>query len=210
MATAKIPYLKELYSETPANVTGRLNTSGVCLKIDQVNWSEFPHCPDVFVYAGYCDQKLWLHYIVRNDFIRAVCLKDQEPVWQDSCVEFFVKQGEEYRNFEFNSIGVCLSALGSDRHARKPLDEANLGRILRWSSLKVESLPESSQLSDWSLTVAIPLELIGLNAGDTFRANFYKCGDETKVPHYISWAAIKTPSPDYHRPEFFSLLELER
>ena len=210
MAALKIPYLKELYAEAPANESGRLTSSGAYIKIDQVNWTEFPHRPDVSVYAGYCDHKLWLHYIVNHDFVRAVCRKDQEPVWQDSCVEFFMKQGDEYRNFEFNSLGVCLSAIGNDRHARKPLDEPNLEQILRWPSLKIESLPDGDQFCDWSLTIAIPLGLIGLKAGDTFMANFYKCGDETKVPHYISWAAIKTPSPDFHRPEFFSSLELER
>jgi len=210
MAALKIPYLKELYPEAPENIARRLIASGTCFKIDQVNWDEFPYRPDVTVYAGYCDQKLWLHFIVNHDFFRAVCRKDQEPVWQDSCVEFFVKHGDEYRNFEFNSLGVCLSAIGSDRHARKPLDEANLASILRWPSLKIESLPEGGQLCYWSLTIAVPLDLIGLKAGDTFQANFYKCGDETKVPHYISWVAIKTPAPDFHRPEFFSFLELER
>ena len=210
MAALKIPYLKELYTEAPSNVPGRLTVSGACLKIDQVNWSDFPHCTDVTVFAGYCDQKLWFHFNVEHDYIRAVCRNDQEPVWQDSCVEFFVKQGDGYRNFEFNSLGVCLSAIGNDRHARKPLDEADLKQVWRWPSLKIESLPIEDQPSDWSLTVATPLDLIGLKAGDTFMANFYKCGDETNVPHYISWAAIKTPSPDFHRPEFFSLLELAR
>ena len=210
MAALKIPYLKELYPEAPEKIPGYLTSSGACLKIDQVNWSEFPHRPDVSVYSGYCDHKLWLHYIVNHDFFRAVCRKDQEPVWQDSCVEFFIKQGIEYRNFEFNSLGVCLSATGNDRHARKPLNEANLKQILRWPSLNIESLPAEDQPSDWSLTIAIPLELIGLETETVFMANFYKCGDETKVPHYISWSAINTPSPDFHRPEYFSLLELER
>ncbi|MEI6140178.1 MAG: carbohydrate-binding family 9-like protein [Mariniphaga sp.] len=210
MATLKIPYLKELYFDAPANVPGRLIASGASLKIDQVNWAEFPHRPEVTVFIGHCDQKLWLHYIVGNDFVRAINRNDQEPVWQDSCVEFFIKQGIEYRNFEFNSLGVCLSATGNDRHARKPLNEANLKQILRWPSLNIESLPAEDQPSDWSLTIAIPLELIGLETETVFMANFYKCGDETKVPHYISWSAINTPSPDFHRPEYFSLLELER
>ena len=210
MATLKIPYLKELYFEAPANVPGCLTASGASLKIDQVNWADFPYRHEVTVYIGHCDQKLWLHYIVGNDFVRAINRNDQEPVWQDSCVEFFIKQGGEYRNFEFNSLGICLSAIGSDRHARKFLNEANLARILRWPSLKLESLPSEDQPSEWSLTIAIPLELIGLETDNVFMANFYKCGDETKVPHYISWSPIKTPSPDFHRPEYFSLLELER
>jgi len=210
MAALIVPYLKELYFEATENVPGRLASEGVCIKLDQVNWSQFPHQPDVTVYIGHCNRKLWLHYVVGDDFVRAINRNDQEPVWQDSCVEFFIKQGGEYRNFEFNSLGVCLSAIGADRHARKPLDKANLEQILRWPSLTIESLPAEDILSDWSLTIAIPLDLIGLETESVFMANFYKCGDETKVPHYISWSPIKTPSPDFHRPEYFSMLELER
>jgi hypothetical protein len=210
MATTKIPYLEELYFEDPANVPGRLVSTGAVIHIDQINWIQFPHKLDVTVYVGHCNKKLWLHYVVGNDFVRAINHNDQEPVWQDSCVEFFIKLGGEYRIFEFNSLGVCLSAIGSDRHARKPLDEANLKQITRWPSLKSESLPSEDHLSDWSLTIAIPLDLIGLETENKFMANFYKCGDETKVPHYISWSPIKTSSPDFHRPEYFSRLELER
>ena len=210
MVALKIPYLKELYSEAPEKTPGLLMVSGAGVKIDRTNWSEFPHHPDVTVYSGHCDLRIWLHFVVKNDFVRAFCRNDQEPVWQDSCVEFFVQHGDEYRNFEFNSLGVCLSATGQDRHARTPLEEANLKQILRWPSVTIDSLPQSNQLSDWSLTVAIPLRLIGLKTENVFKANFYKCGDETTIPHYLSWAAIQTPAPDFHRPEFFSLLELER
>ncbi|MFA5695554.1 MAG: carbohydrate-binding family 9-like protein, partial [Proteiniphilum sp.] len=41
------------------------------------------------------------------------------------------------------------------------------------------------------------------------RANFYKCGDETAEPHYISWSPIDLPAPDFHAPQFFGLLEME-
>jgi len=210
MSGLKIPYLKEMFHENPANIADRLITSGAMINIDKINWKEYPHRPDVKVYLGYCDQKLWLHYLVANDFVRAVCREDQEPVWQDSCVEFFVKQGDFYRNFEFNSLGVCLSAFGPDRNSRTRLDEANLAQILRFPSLSIENLPSESVASNWSLTVAIPLELIGLDPGSQMMANFYKCGDETKVPHYISWSAIATPAPDFHQPAFFAQVELAR
>ena len=85
-----------------------------------------------------------------------------------------------------------------------------MANILRFPSLTPESLPSESVPTDWSLTVGLPLNLLGLNAGSKFLANFYKCGDETKVPHYISWSAIDTTSPDFHRPEFFAPVELVR
>jgi hypothetical protein len=41
------------------------------------------------------------------------------------------------------------------------------------------------------------------NLPETLRANFYKCGDGTSVPHYLSWNQVITETPDFHRPEFF-------
>jgi hypothetical protein len=35
------------------------------------------------------------------------------------------------------------------------------------------------------------------------KANFFKCGDETLEPHFVTWNPVKTTSPDYYRPEFF-------
>lgn len=208
MSGLKIPYLKEMFSEPTAIIAGQLMASGAVIPIDKINWKEFPHLPDVKVYMGYCDQRLWLHYTVYNDFVRAVCRQDQDPVWQDSCVEFFVKQGDIYHNFEFNSLGVCLSAFGPDRIARERLDNEHMAQILRFPSIKMENLPSDSFPTNWSLTVAIALDLIGVNAGSQFLVNFYKCGDKTKVPHYISWSAIATPSPDFHQPGYFAPVEL--
>jgi hypothetical protein len=209
MPGLKIPYLKELSSENLKITAARITASGAKIKIDKINWKEFPHRLDVTLFLGYCDRRLWLHYMVNNDFVRAVYRQDQDPVWQDSCVEFFLKQDDIYRNFEFNSLGVCLSAYGADRHIRKSLDKESMAQVLRFPSLNVNNLPSEEMPADWSLTVAIPLDLIGLKAGCQFWANFYKCGDETNVPHFISWSAIATDSPDFHRPEYFSLAELE-
>ena len=208
MSGLNIPYLKEMFPEQPAIDAKRLMASGVVISVDKVNWKEFTHRPEVKVYMGYCDQRLWLHYRVENDFVKAVYRRDQEPVWQDSCVEFFMKQGDIYRNFEFNCLGICLSAFGPDRNTRKRLDKASMLRILRFPSLTIESLPLESIPADWSLTIAIPLDLIDINPGNQFMANFYKCGDKTKVPHYISWSAIATLTPDFHQPEYFAPVEL--
>jgi hypothetical protein len=149
-----------------------------------------------------------MNYVVKNDFMRAHAVNDQEAVWEDSCVEFFMKSDENYRNFEFNSLGVCLSAVGPNRSSRTPLPASELDQILRFSSLTMESLPAEGEKCDWELTVAIPLSLLAVKAGTKFSGNFYKCGDLTSVPHFLSWAPISTPNPDFHRPEFFAEIEL--
>jgi hypothetical protein len=46
-------------------------------------------------------------------------------------------------------------------------------------------------------------------SGKKIKANFYKCGDKTEEPHYLSWSPIDTPEPDFHVPSFFGLLEME-
>src|SRR5665647_2045506 len=103
MSGLKIPYLKELFHERPALIAERLMAAGAAISIDKINWKDSPYLLDVEVYMGYCDQRIWLHYVVYNDFVRAVCRHDQEPVWQDSCVEFFVKQGDIYRCLLYTS-----------------------------------------------------------------------------------------------------------
>ena len=47
------------------------------------------------------------------------------------------------------------------------------------------------------------------NRGAAFRGNFYCC-DESIHPHFGSWSAIKAPQPDFHRPECFGKLILNR
>jgi hypothetical protein len=208
MADLKFPYLKDLIPANSQQIIPKLKSSGAKFSIDRINWPEYPYKPEVTGYAGYSDKYLWLNFEVEGDYIRAEGKKDQDTVYQDACVEFFVQVGANYRNFEFNCIGVCLSAIGPDRHSRTKLHAENLSRIIRYPSLSPEIFPAERSRSDWSLTVGIPLDLIELVPGKKFRCNFYKCGDKTKIPHYVTWAPINIPAPDFHRPEYFGEIEL--
>lgn len=209
MSSVKIPYLNEILHPHHGPIVESLKNLGCIVPVDRINWKEYPVHPVTTLYLGYCLQRIWLHFEVQNDYLRAECSRDQEPVWQDSCVEFFIKQGDVYRNFEFNCLGICLSAYGPDRHSRISLEEQALSQIIRFPSLDAENVPTGELPVSWTLTIGIPLNLIGLKAGDRFFANFYKCGDETRFPHYLSWSPIATLTPDFHRPEYFGLLELE-
>jgi hypothetical protein len=62
---------------------------------------------------------------------------------------------------------------------------------------------------EWELTVKIPLRIMGIdpnNLPEKIKGNFYKCADGTDSPHYVTWNPVQTPTPDFHRPEFFGEL----
>lgn len=40
--------------------------------------------------------------------------------------------------------------------------------------------------------------------------NFYKGADGSATPHYVSWNPIQTANPDFHCPEYFGTLVLEK
>ena len=137
---------------------------------------------------------------------RAVFTGRDEPVWNDSCMEFFFQpfvDDERYINFEINPNGACLCAVGCGRNDRVFLREL--------SSLAPEVKAQVSERG-WKAELFIPEQLISDVFGRAFsvanteyiRANCYKCGDLTPSPHYASLFPIDTPNPDYHRPEFFS------
>lgn len=196
-----------------------LKESGLKIRIDKINWPAYSFAPTVQLCLAYSDHYLWLHYEVSGDYYRAVATSDQEAVWEDSCVEFFLftEQSNDpaendnetivYRNFEFNIGGVCLSAIGT-KLERNSVPTHEMEKILRFPLLPDPPTPQSGDLIDWELTVAIPLEMLSLSPGQRFRANFYKCGDLTKIPHFLSWSPITSSEPDFHLPACFGEIQL--
>ena len=53
-------------------------------------------------------------------------------------------------------------------------------------------------------TVSIGSGLLG-QCGTLLRGNCYKCGDLTDHPHYLSWSAINSETPNFHRSDDFGL-----
>ena len=111
-----------------------------------------------------------------------------------------------YTNFEFNCIGTCLAARGNGRQTRTPLTPDEYKKIRRYTTVQQGPFAEKTGLFTWELTVAIPFELMGLDASnlpEKIRGNFYKCADETANPHFVTWSPINLPAPNYHCPEHF-------
>lgn len=130
-----------------------------------------------------------------------------DPVCNDSCLEFFCKYypsgSHFYLNIEMNSAGVYLSYRAEG--AGKYCDLATLTDAM-------PTVTPSHDSGEWAVVLHVPskciadvygLEKFEPKRGDSVRCNFYKCGSKCEKPHYGVWANIDAPSPNFHLPEFF-------
>ena len=179
--------------------------------LDCLNWAEeYPYKPDVRFRIFHNDGFLFLEYGVREKCTAALETEAGNDVYKDSCVEFFVQRegSDHYCNFEWNAIGtLCLSRRTGRSDAVHASGEV-LGSVLTVSTYGRKPFEEVRGDNVWTLRTAVPcMALFGENLGTwrgaRLRGNFYKCGDALSTPHYLSWAPVSTPAPDYHRPEFF-------
>jgi hypothetical protein len=180
--------------------------------IDNSPWDAFPYKPQASFAIAYGGSNIFLKFFVEEKHVRAVFSEPNQPVYKDSCVEFFVSFGDEpgYYNFEFNCAGTCLLSFGEERANRK-MTSANLIKSIAFqSSIKPATNKDAS--IGWELTLVIPFDAFQYHEitsmkGKKCRANFYKCGDDLPEPHFLAWNTINTEEPDFHRPEFFGNLE---
>lgn len=183
--------------------------------IANVNWpEEYPYSPNVEFVALNDGDNIYLKYWVSEQKSLARTLEDMGPVWTDSCVEFFISFDDSgYYNFEFNCIGTALLAFRKVKLEPTSASEEVLQAIERYPSLERVAFEEKS-VGEWSLMVKIPKESLFKHTFDTLSgvkatANFYKCGDDLKVPHFISWNRIDVETPNFHLPSFFGDVEFE-
>lgn len=213
--TLTIPYLPQLDEVSLEEAVKILDDHGEHRTVECLNWKEqFPYHPLTAFTVAHSGTHIYIDFFVRCNYLRAVNTANNSPVHQDSCVEFFVapKGQTPYYNFEFNCIGTIHAACRTDRHNGTPLTDEQLSRVRRLPSCGTKPFNELEGIFSWNLVVAIPLDLIGIKYDGKpvdMRANFYKCADATASPHFLSWAPVDTPEPDYHRPEFFGSITLE-
>ena len=197
----------------------RIKTLPAATAVDAIDWTSVP-VADVDTYLweeGYTPTTTsQMVYVEDHGFVLRMSCREanplvtyhnyNDPVYLDSCMEFFADWlcDGRYINMEMNANGTLLSCIGPDRHARTPIADLSDGEIF----------PVQGEVCDgyWTVTAAIPTALlckilgvdtIPFGKGYTFRGNFYKCGDETPIPHYGMWSPVGTERPDFHRPEYF-------
>ncbi|MGM9736360.1 MAG: carbohydrate-binding family 9-like protein [Candidatus Cryptobacteroides sp.] len=209
MKSIYIPFIKSIEEMDPKAMENAIEEKGAKAFIDQNNWpDQFPYTPVAAVTVARSETHLCLMYSVRGLDLRAKALQDQGRSWEDSCCEFFVDHPSDgtYYNFELTCIGSLLASKRTGRNDPANLPDEALARIIRHSSLERKEYDISGNVFSWNVGMCIPFELIGVdpdNLPASLRVNFYKCADKTAHPHFLSWNPVGTPSPDFHRPEFF-------
>jgi hypothetical protein len=181
------------------------------------------HFPRTQFKAQYDDAALYVIFRVEDRYVRAVAEKHNDPVCTDSCVEFFfspvddVRQG--YFNLEVNCGGTML--LHYQRAAQveqRPIGAEQLALIEVGCSLPRRVDPELVEPTTWTVEYRLPFDAFAAafpqefprpTSGTAWKGNFYKCGDRTSRPHWLTWAPVDRPQPDFHRPEFFGRLEFD-
>ncbi|MBL4937142.1 hypothetical protein JK636_15435 [Clostridium sp. YIM B02515] len=186
--------------------------------IDCFPWDTSGYKPMTEVEMFYTNEYFKLRFIAHEKKVRAIYLNINEPVYEDSCVEFFIvpksQMEERYMNFEFNAFGNLLLGIGSNRHNRALI---NVDPAI--FEIKTSINPGNIREYDgsvWTLEFKIPFEFIekyfgkiDFSSGYKMRGNFYKCGDKTKFPHYGSWNPIVNEKPDFHLSQYFGEFILE-
>lgn len=212
MKHASSAYLPELEKGSDVEVSEALNAVEGH-PIDCVNWPEFPYAPKVTFHLAHSDKVLAVLFKVTEDHVRGTALEANGPVWEDSCVEIFISDpaGEGYYNFETSCIGTRLAARRRSRADAVHFTPEQMEQIRTFGSLPHEMTDIEGEGLCWWRAVLIPFSLIGADTPPaSLRANFYKCGDRCRKPHFLSWSEITLPQPDFHCPDFFGEITLPR
>lgn len=180
--------------------------------IDNLLWSYNGYKPNVSFAIAYTTDSILLKYFVTEKHVTSEHREINDPVFEDTCVEFFIAFGDDknYYNLEFNRIGTPLVGYGSGKLDRSFIKKPAISQIR--SLNKTAPQPDQEGNTEWELTLSIPFSLFTYNninslAGSTGRVNFFKCGDNLPDPHFLSWNYVDTPQPNFHLPEFFGTIQ---
>ena len=184
------------------------------------------HQPATQAKVIYIDDGLFVFFKVTDRYVVSRHTEFQSRVCTDSCVEFFVqpKPDKGYFNFEMNAGGTLLVSYIEDS-TRTPTGFKKFSKlspetdalIPRYHSLPAHIEPEMAGPVEWCMEYFIPFSLLeryvgplGNVAGQTWRANFFKCADESSHPHWASWAPLDADfAGGFHRPDKFGALRFE-
>ncbi len=189
-------------------------------KVDQVRMESSSHHPATRFALLHDTHTLYLRFDVDDKYVRSVHSGFHAPVYQDSCVEFFVQPKQEcgYFNFEINAGGTLLASYiedptrtseGFKKFTRLPPELCREIEVRATLTGPID--PEITTPLAWSLSLRLPLSVMEAFTGrlscapdNVWRGNFYKCADATSHPHWLSWSPVK--ELNFHAPECFGEL----
>jgi len=162
----------------------------------------------------------WMRYIPGTGFEitmrcyeenpRATYTQPDDPVFQDSCMEAFINFYPDlpeygYINVEVNANGAARCRFGTGRQDRGWLLEMGIAH---------PEITVTRETHFWQIHYVLTEKLLetlyqrpcSFAPGHEMRGNFYKCGDDTDSPHWVSWSELERL--DFHIPENFGLLKI--
>jgi hypothetical protein len=178
------------------------------------------HRPRTLARLLYDERGLYGIFQVQDRYVRCVHNGYMASTYLDSCVEIFLqpKIDKGYFNFEFNCGGSLLCYYIIDpAHVPggfrdfTPLPPTDAGQVAIYHSLPSQVEPELVEPTDWWVEFSIPFALLEKYVGavgdvtnQQWRANLYKCADDTSHPHWASWAPLD--ELDFHLPHCFGTI----
>lgn len=201
-----IPYLKEA-----ANLQNVEDVSAILDAFPRhvlkfAPWHKENDRPEVDFCIYYNKNDIFLKYFVTEAAIKAEYVNFNDPVYEDSCVEFFIafNGDSSYYNLEFNCMGTGRVQYGSGKHNRTFVPANLIKTIKHQTTLKNTSSGDIY----WELTLIIPKAIFMFHPQLSFennraRVNFYKCGDGLPQPHFLCWNNIVNETPEFHLIDFF-------
>jgi len=193
------------------------------LEINQFRPEGSGHQPTTEARLLYDKNGVHLIFRVQDQYVRSVQTEFNSSVCSDSCVEFFVKPKEDkgYINFEMNCGGTLLASYIEDcrridggfaKYQMLSVADEQMASI--YHSMPETVNPEIAEPTTWINQIFIPFKLfekyvgeLGSISGQTWHANFYKCGDKTSHPHWASWNPVT--ALNFHLPECFGILNFK-
>jgi len=180
------------------------------LKIENYKWVNNNYKPVVDVFLCHNNKTLKVKFIAFENEISFKEKNDNGRIWCDSCVEFFIKPFEDdlrYINFEINPIGSMIMSIGENGENRNPLVFQYKNEL----NLKTQ-IEKNYWFSEFEIPFSMLKEIYNKSTSTQIKklqGNFYKCGDETKEPHYGMWKNIDEKEPNFHLSKYFGELILE-
>ena len=173
MKSIDIKFIADVEKMTESEIKEALTTQTEAHKVSCVNWNDYPYDPEVQINIAYSDNALAILFRVKEEHVLGNTLENNGP--------------------------VDLTDMGDGQ-----VDEASekLAEIKCFSSLP--HIETDIENKEWALLEIIPFSILGLEkAPEYLNVNFYKCGDNCRQPHYLSWSPIALEKPNFHCPEFF-------
>lgn len=192
-------------------------------RIDAFRPESSDHRPVTLVRLLHSGRALHGLFDVTDRYVRCTRARFNDMVCKDSCVEFFVKPRANcgYINFEFSAIGTLHASFITDptrtpdgfkQFVRLSPEDARMVTVSHTLDGPID--PELAQPVQWRLGFTIDIFLLeryigplGDVSSQVWRANFYKCGDETSRPHWAAWSPV--PRLNFHDPDAFGELAFE-